>query len=360
MWTAPPRSGGWDIVGGLPPWLVITFVACGVLFAVAVAYGLRPARKAAALPPAKNKKKKPKQEKPKAVPIERIVYDEDDPDVTKVGQTAPRVPASTIVYDAAADFEEPTLSSPLILVSGTAVTDRGVRRKRNEDRVLVLEDAALFAVADGMGGARGGEVASTLAVETLRDAFVSRRFDGDPHNEIPRRASELVRAIESANDAIYNRAREDKLLDGMGTTICAARFAPKKQRLYIGHVGDSRLYRWRKGSLERLTTDHVMAALGVEGPGSGFLSRAVGTSKSVAVDVILAKPIDGDLYLLCSDGVTKMLDEDAIAELLATPLPPPEKAQALVEAANSRGGLDNVSAIVIRVDKASTRRDRAA
>jgi len=235
-------------------------------------------------------------------------------------------------------------------VTATAQTDKGLRRKRNEDSVLSREEDGIFVVADGMGGYRGGEIASKLAVTTIERAFVTQTFDGPLDDAIPRRASELVRAIQMANEAILERAEGDNQLAGMGTTICAARFSANKQRLYVGHVGDSRVYCFRNGKLRQMTSDHTMRDLGVTGEGAAHLSRAVGVWPVVPIDVVFGKPQPGDLYLLCSDGLTKMVTDEGIRAVLETGAAPAIVADALVKAANDRGGKDNVSVIVVRVD----------
>jgi protein phosphatase len=191
-------------------------------------------------------------------------------------------------------------------------------------------------------------------VKTIARAFQRDVFDGPPHEGIPRRASELARAIQMANAAIRTRAGEDKELEGMGTTVCAARFAANKQRLYVGHVGDSRLYRLRGGTLKRLTSDHTMKDLGVEGVAAGYLSRAVGIWPVVPVDLIFCRPLLRDVYLLCSDGLTKMLNDEAICNLMRTGAPPARLARTLVDAANESGGKDNISVIIISVQDIST------
>jgi len=286
----------------------------------------------------------------------RIAYEEDaENEPTKVGhQERQRVsvspPTQKIVYDEDAALDEPTHSGALILVTATAQTDKGLRRKRNEDSVLSREEDGIFVVADGMGGYRGGEIASKLAVTTIERAFVTQTFDGPLDDAIPRRASELVRAIQMANEAILERAEGDNQLAGMGTTICAARFSANKQRLYVGHVGDSRVYCFRNGKLRQMTSDHTMRDLGVTGEGAAHLSRAVGVWPVVPIDVVFGKPQPGDLYLLCSDGLTKMVTDEGIRAVLETGAAPAIVADALVKAANDRGGKDNVSVIVVRVD----------
>ena len=290
----------------------------------------------------------------------RIDYEEDvENEPTKVGpQERKRLsvspPTQKIMYDEDAALDEPTHSGALILVTATAQTDKGLRRKRNEDSVLAREEDGIFVVADGMGGYRGGEIASKLAVTTIERAFVTQTFDGPLDDAIPRRASELVRAIQMANEAILERAEGDTQLTGMGTTICAARFSANKQRLYVGHVGDSRVYCFRNGKLRQMTSDHTMRDLGVTGEGASHLSRAVGVWPVVPIDVVFGKPQPGDLYLLCSDGLTKMVSDEGIRTVLAASAAPAVVADALVKAANDKGGKDNVSVIVVRVDDPAT------
>jgi len=291
-----------------------------------------------------------------------IDYEEDAAiEPTKVGaavvaarkpKTSLAPPTQKIIYDEDAAVDEPTHSGALILVTATAQTDKGLRRKRNEDSVLAREDDGIFVVADGMGGYRGGEIASELAVSTIGRAFATNTFDGPEDDAIPRRASELARAIQMANEAIFERAGSDKLLEGMGTTICAARFSATKQRLYVGHVGDSRIYCYRDGKLRQMTNDHTMADLGVQGEGAAHLSRAVGIWPVVPIDIVLGKPRPGDIYLLCSDGLTKMVSDAEIEEVLAANTAPAVVVDELVRKANAHGGKDNVSVIVVRVDDA--------
>ena len=140
----------------------------------------------------------------------------------------------------------------------------------------------------------------------------------------------------------------------MGTTICAARFSANKQRLYVGHVGDSRLYRFRNGALSQLTSDHTMSDLGVVGAAASHLSRAGGVWPTVPVDILLVRPRPRDLYLLCSDGLSKMVTDEKIRQILHPTIPPNMLVEALIDAANARGGKDNISVIVIRVDDAVT------
>ncbi len=296
----------------------------------------------------------------------RIDYEEDiENEPTKVGDVQAKRPSVSpptqkIVYDEDAALDEPTHAGALILVTATAQTDKGLRRKRNEDSVLAREEEGIFVVADGMGGYNGGEIASKLAVSVIERAFVTQTFDGPLDDAIPRRASELVRAIQMANEAILERAEGDHQLSGMGTTICAARFSANKQRLYVGHVGDSRVYCFRNGKLRQMTSDHTMKDLGVVGDAAAHLSRAVGVWPVVPIDVVFGKPQPGDLYVLCSDGLTKMVTDEDIRTVLATSPTPSVVAAALVKAANDHGGKDNVSVIVVRVDDPATSRPPVA
>lgn len=334
-------------------WLAIT-VAAVLIFAIV--YRLALGAPAAA---PEDEKKKPEAEPAEASgdALPTLGFDEDeDVDPTQVGTrtTSLTPPTVKIVYDEDALLEEPTRSVPLILVTATGATDKGLRRKRNEDSVLVLDDEDLFVVADGMGGYRGGEIASKLAVSTIEQAFSTQTFEGAPHQQIPGRASELARAVQMANEAILGRASQDRRLEGMGTTICAARFSRKKQRLYVAHVGDSRMYCFRDGALHRMTTDHTMADFGVVGEGAGHLSRAVGVWPTVPIDVILGKPRAGDLYVLCSDGLTKMVGDDEITRILAEAASPRAAVDQLIGLANDHGGKDNVSVVIVRVDDPTT------
>jgi serine/threonine protein phosphatase PrpC len=281
--------------------------------------------------------------------------EEEEADITRVGSLtvpAPRTvlqaPVVLIDEENAAE-EEPASDRPYFLISATAQTDKGLRRKQNEDSLLVNAAKNLFVVADGMGGHNAGELASRLAVQAMEDAFATGNFEGKPHSEIPAEASELARAIQMANATIFETAQTKPELMGMGTTLCCARFSPTKRRMQIGHVGDSRCYRFRDGRFRQLTADHTMADLGMTGPESANLSRAVGIWAAVPIDIILATPAPDDIYLLCSDGLTKMLDDDRIAQVLRTEEDPQAAVDRLIFFANAKGGKDNITVILIRV-----------
>ncbi|MCW5838091.1 MAG: serine/threonine-protein phosphatase, partial [Labilithrix sp.] len=227
-------------------------------------------------------------------------------------------------------------------------TDPGKRRKDNEDSLLVLEGKNVFVVADGMGE-HGGQRASGLAVETIAEAFEHACFDAAPHDGVPLAASELARAIQMANVAILREANERPELKGMGSTLTAARLTAGARRLYVGHVGDGRCYRLRDGVMKQLTTDHTMSDYGVAGPEGTHLSRVLGAWPTVAVDVIVAEPRAGDVYLLCTDGLTKMIPDGTIATQLLHEEDPKAALERLVFFANAHGGKDNITAILLRV-----------
>jgi protein phosphatase len=273
--------------------------------------------------------------------------DEDEDSEDQMDHEEPS--AVPIIYDDDAAVDEPTSSSPLLLISAVGQTDLGQKRRKNEDCYLCMDDHHLFVVADGMGGHKGGEIASRLAVETIQKAFETYTWSEPPYPDVPRRGSELAIAIQRANKTVYEAAQADRSLMGMGTTIISARFSPNKMRLYVGHVGDSRCYRLRDGELMPLTTDHTMGAAGITGPLANHLVRAIGVSPAVKIDLVIARPRPGDVYLLCSDGLSKMTSDESIREILLAK-PDPEKAsQALIERANEGGGRDNITVILVRV-----------
>lgn len=256
-----------------------------------------------------------------------------------------------LIFEDEAEIDEPTAPMARILMSSQGHTDRGRFRARNEDSLLMLREHSVFVVADGMGGHHGGDVASDLAVKTLDHVYSQRAFQGSVESTrpIPRRARDLAQAIQLANHAVYMRANDDPTLSEMGTTLVAARFSPRKQRVYIGHIGDSRCYRVRDGAIRQLTKDHTMASIGMHGPHGQRLVRAVGIGSSVTIDLIVDKPRPNDVYLLCSDGLPKMVSD---SEMLGVVRERPDldlAVRGLIELANERGGKDNVTVILVRV-----------
>jgi PPM family protein phosphatase len=223
-------------------------------------------------------------------------------------------------------------------------SDAGRKRRRNED-ALVLEPP-LFAVADGMGGAQAGEVASRLAAAAFREFHEADALDPE----------ERVGAIiQEANRRIYERARSDAQVSGMGTTVTAALYAGSD--VALGHVGDSRAYRLRQGSLKQLTEDHSLVADLVRSgrlspedadahPQRSVITRALGTDPEVDVDTFTIQAEPGDVFLLCSDGLTTMVAEEEIVETIGRSSTLEEATKALVRAANRAGGEDNVTVVL--------------
>lgn len=261
----------------------------------------------------------------------------------------PAARAHALLADEGADVDDPTLTTEAFLVSAARQTHVGQRRKRNEDCFLLMHDLGIYVVADGMGGYAGGDVASRLAVETIAKTFRSESFDARVHAELPRRATELAKSFQAANLAVWELATDDPDLRGMGTTLVGARFALKKKRVYIGHIGDSRCYRLRNGKLRQVTMDHTLGSYGVTGPRAHRLVRAVGIGSEVEIDVITGEPKIGDTYLFCSDGLNKMVSDDEIAEILMSSKDLDTASQRLVDRANERGGRDNVTVVLVAV-----------
>lgn len=234
-----------------------------------------------------------------------------------------------------------------------ASTDVGLVRQRNEDAYVA--DYPLFAVADGLGGHLGGEVASRVAVDTLTEAA---KGDG-PDEGIPDR---LRSAIQRANAEVSERASKDQRLTGMGTTITAV--IAGHDRVFLGHVGDSRAYLLRDGELRALTEDHSLVQRMVrEGrltpeqaeihPQRSVLTRALGIDDDLEVDQATVEVTAGDRLLLCSDGLTSMVADELIRKILAGHDDPQAASQALVEAANGAGGQDNITTVVLDVQEAA-------
>ena len=247
--------------------------------------------------------------------------------------------------------EETTGKHALILVVGSARSDRGRKRQCNEDAFLILEDQHLYVVADGMGGHNAGEIASQKAVDAMGDCFKRKSFPGEPRPDWPRRGDELVRSIHHANHEVFELSQTQDDYNGMGTTVVAVRFSPNKQRAYIAHVGDSRCYRIRQGELHQLTEDHTLGRLmGATGKAARHLAQAVGVRPDVAVDLTVDEPQPGDHYLVCSDGLTKMVPDARLLEVATEDENLEERCQQLIAEANERGGRDNITVIMVRVE----------
>jgi PPM family protein phosphatase len=230
-------------------------------------------------------------------------------------------------------------------------TDTGRQRSENEDSLFVR--APIFVVADGMGGAQAGEVASKTAADA---------FDRDLPEAPPERF--LRETIEEANRRIHELARADPSKAGMGTTITAAIVDAQGEEVAVGHVGDSRAYRLRRGKLERLTRDHSLVeemrrkgqitdAQAEDHPQRSIITRALGPEPDVEVDLQTVPASPGDLFLLCSDGLTTMVSEERIAAVLSAAGSMREAVRTLVDEANGAGGRDNITALAFRLGDAA-------
>ncbi len=228
------------------------------------------------------------------------------------------------------------------------LTDTGRRRRRNEDSYVL--DPPLFAVADGMGGAQAGEVASRLAAAAFHEYREADELE-------PERRVEAL--VQEANRRVYERSREDANASGMGTTVTAA--LVEGDSVAIAHVGDSRAYRIRGDALEQLTEDHSLVAdLMRSGrltpeeaeahPQRSVITRALGTDPEVDVDTFAVGLEPDDVFLLCSDGLTTMVPDEEILRIVHESSSLDRAARALVKAANKRGGEDNVTVVLFRVD----------
>jgi serine/threonine protein phosphatase PrpC len=267
------------------------------------------------------------------------------------GAPDPRPAKVEVIYEDEADIEEVGYPATRILLSAEGQSDGGRVRRRNEDSFLVVQERSLYVVADGMGGYVGGDVASALAVDTVASAFETNTFEGktEAAETIPRRGREMACAIQMANHAILARVAKEPALAQMGTTIVAARFSPNKQRVYIGHVGDSRCYRLRGNTMKQLTTDHTFLGLGLKGEGAQHLYQAIGIDRRITIDIVVDKPRPGDRYLLCTDGLTKMATADQIRDVLLAEPDLETAVYGLIELANDKGGKDNVTVILVKV-----------
>jgi PPM family protein phosphatase len=273
------------------------------------------------------------------------VLSRPDSQPAPVAAPAGGTPARPVEVD-----EDPTGPNTLILVTAVGRTDPGLQRKHNEDAYATLEDHHLFVIADGMGRHAAGEVASRVCVEAIREAFHSGSFGPPRDPPLGRRAARLRGAILHANERILTAARENDAYAGMGTTVVTAYFSPNNQQVTVAHVGDSRCYRLRGDALAQLTTDHTLGAAGIQGGTAGVLSRALGVEEHVEVDVTTESALPDDVYLLCSDGLSRTVPSDEIQATLRSKASLEEMTKTLVDKANQRGGPDNITAILVRVD----------
>jgi protein phosphatase len=242
------------------------------------------------------------------------------------------------------------------------LTHVGMKRQHNEDNLVLLPDESLYIVADGMGGHASGEVASAMAVDTMSSFFRMTAKDEEvtwPYKEeknLRYDENRLVVGIKFANQRIYEAAAREARFKGMGTTIVGAFFT--QGGAYLGHVGDSRGYRIRGRSIEQITDDHSLLNDYIKAnkltpeeiehfPHKNVIVRALGMKETVQVDINRLDPKPGDHYLLCSDGLSGMVDDPNMLEIV-TGAPNLEAAsEQLIAAANAAGGADNITVILI-------------
>jgi PPM family protein phosphatase len=239
-------------------------------------------------------------------------------------------------------------------ITSSSITETGKVRQANED--AVLETGNLFAVADGMGGHQAGEVASAMALGVIGQ-YIEDNLGLIPGEKL------VEKAATAANASVYQKASSSSKYRQMGTTLTM--IYREGDTAYIAHVGDSRAYLFRDGNLRRLTRDHSLVAALVEDgeiteeqamhhPQRNIILRALGLSPQVEVDISAVKIMPGDVFLIASDGLTGLIEDAKVAEVLAAPREPSEWARALVDMALDAGGTDNVSVVVVRILESDT------
>jgi protein phosphatase len=244
------------------------------------------------------------------------------------------------------------LGTAVVHFTAAALTDRGRKRPSNEDAFGYSVEHGVYIVCDGMGGAAAGEIASSLGVDEVMKRLTQR----SPANPFPTDAEE---AIGAANQAIFNRSQRNNKLSGMGTTLVA--LLTNERHVWMVNVGDSRGYRMRSGRLEQITVDHSLVEEQVRmgrlersdalrSPLRNVITRALGTQSCVTPDIFELETAPGDLFLLCSDGLTRELSDSLIESLLRVGAPLDELCRRLVAAANQAGGHDNITCLLIRAE----------
>ncbi len=255
-------------------------------------------------------------------------------------------------------------------------SDVGLQREHNEDCFAVLSDHELFIVADGMGGHRAGDVASRIATDSIAEFFRATANDDVtwPFHFDARLSEEenrLLTGIRLANRQIFERSLQSRECQGMGTTVVGALFSPRKGKMYIGHVGDSRAYRVRGGEITQMTRDHSLVndyllampelteAQRSELP-KNVITRALGMQDQVAVDLQSDDVQPGDVYVLCSDGLSGMIEDEEILEVVSSTDDLELACRGLIKLANEHGGEDNITAVLVRVAEAPADISRTA
>ena len=251
-------------------------------------------------------------------------------------------------------------------IIAAGMSDVGQQREHNEDSFCILPEYDLFIVADGMGGHRAGDVASKMATHTIASFFQATSkedatwpFHFDPHLSVEE--NRLITGIKVANKRIFEASSRFREVHGMGTTVVGALFSRERSRMYLAHVGDSRAYRVRKGEITQLTRDHsllndyllVMPDMTQEQRDElpkNVITRALGMQDSVVVDLVPETPQADDMYVLCSDGLSGMITDEGICQLVTDAAGDVHAAaRALIEQANANGGEDNITVVILKV-----------
>ena len=238
-----------------------------------------------------------------------------------------------------------------------ALTDTGRVRSNNEDAVAIHEAARLVLLADGMGGYSAGEVAADMAVNLVGSELAQWLEDAPERVSMAAVRQAMLVCVENANQAILGAALANPQYLGMGTTLVVGVF--RGHRLILGHVGDSRCYRLRDGGLQQITRDHswlqeqvdaglLTAQQAALSSNRNLVTRALGVEPNVLMEVNEFQVAPNDLFLLCSDGLTDMVSDSDLAELVRAPMPLEEKATLLIDTANANGGRDNVSVLLVQ------------
>ncbi|NGX50259.1 MAG: Serine/threonine phosphatase stp [Chlamydiae bacterium] len=245
-------------------------------------------------------------------------------------------------------------------LSSCGISDVGLVRGNNEDALRMVEEHGLFVLADGMGGHKAGEIAAKEAVGFVCTSIKERFMMSDENLNIFELSSFSRLCIENANSWVHHLGQKRVACKGMGTTLCTLLF--HEHSIIYGHVGDSRIYRYRKGVLKQLTEDHslknqliaqgqVVEGDAIKYPYKNVLTRAIGTQSEVEAEIHIAPVTPDDIYLMCTDGLTDQVRDDEIGNILSHSPDLSSASSSLVKRANEEGGQDNVTVLMVKVSK---------
>jgi len=266
--------------------------------------------------------------------------------------------------DRAVTYRDEGQMTTIWRATAAGLTDVGLQRDHNEDSLVIVGELGPFVVADGMGGHRAGDVASKLAIDSITEFFGNLDPVGEGLPVDPRYSLEenrLLSGIRLANSRILELSQAERDLQGMGTTVVCALFSPADGRMALAHVGDSRAYRFRDGYITQMTRDHslfndylmAMPDLSEDQRSElprNVITRALGMQEDIAIDLQTDQVHVGDTYILCSDGLSGMVDDEEMAQILGQTEDLVESCRLLVRRANENGGEDNVTAVLVRVE----------